>query len=149
MELNAYLVKFLEIGRALEELKMFPAASKLSPTEFRLIREIIVEKERGRSIISSELARRLGITRSAVSQLVSKLEERDIVKRVASPTDRKIAYVQLSDRTLALFEEQCVGANESTERVIAKYGEARLNAFLEEYNALVQSFRETRKEMGK
>ena len=90
MENSKYLNKLLLTVKFMEELTLMPVNVKLSQTEFRMLREIIIEKELGKQIISSELSRRLGITRSAVSQLVTKLEERGVVKRVASPTDRKI-----------------------------------------------------------
>ena len=107
MEINEYLVSFFNIVREIESINMFEQKSKLSGTEFRMLREIILEREKGKDIISSELSRRLGITRSAVSQIVTKLEKKNIVKRTASDTDRKIAYVRLSDHALALFSEQC------------------------------------------
>ncbi|MGN1076887.1 MAG: MarR family winged helix-turn-helix transcriptional regulator [Candidatus Gallimonas sp.] len=147
MEINEYLIKIIQTVKDMESLELFPQASKLTQTEFRLIREIVMEKEQGKNIISSELARRLGITRSAVSQLVTKLEERDIVKRTASPTDRKIAYVCLSDSALAIFGKQCAQANDFVERVVAKFGEERINFLIEEYDKLVEAVNETKKEM--
>lgn len=147
MEINEYLIKIIQTVKDMESLELFPQASKLTQTEFRLIREIVMEKEQGKNIISSELARRLGITRSAVSQLVTKLEERDIVKRTASPTDRKIAYVCLSDSALAIFDKQCAQANDFVERVVAKFGEERINFLIEEYDKLVEAVNETKKEM--
>lgn len=147
MEINEYLIKLIRTVKDVESLDLFPQASKLTQTEFRLIREIVIEKEQGKSIISSELARRLGITRSAVSQLVTKLEERDVVKRTASPTDRKIAYVCLSDSALAIFDKQCAQANDFVERVVKRFGEERISSLLKEYDELVEAVNETKKEM--
>ena len=147
MELNEYLIKLIRTVKDMENLDLFPQASKLTQTEFRLIREIVIEKEQGKSIISSELARRLGITRSAVSQLVTKLEERDIVKRTASPTDRKIAYVCLSDSALAIFNKQCAQTNEFIGRVVRRFGEERINSLMKEYDELVEAVNETKKEL--
>lgn len=126
MEINEYLVKFFQIVREMENLDFFSGVSKLSRTEFRLLREIVMEEEKGKMIISSELARRLGITRSAVSQIVTKMEERGIVQRVDSPTDRKIAYIRLSESSLAVFEEQCKEANGIMRQVIAELGEEKM-----------------------
>ncbi len=127
MEINEYLVSFFNIVREIESINMFEQKSKLSGTEFRMLREIILEREKGKDIISSELSRRLGITRSAVSQIVTKLEKKNIVKRTASDTDRKIAYVRLSDHALALFSEQCDHANRVISQVVQIYGEDKMN----------------------
>lgn len=145
MEINEYLLKLFRTIKDMEELNLFPEAAKLTKTEFRLIREIVLEEERGKCIISSELARRLGITRSAISQIVSKLEARDIVRRIDSPTDKKIAYIRLSDRAISIFEEQCKQANEIIGRVVEKMGEKKLHALIDGYDAFAAALTEARK----
>ncbi len=74
-ETNEYLTQFMQILRKIENLDLFAATAKFSKTEFRILREIVTENERGNQIISSELARRIGVTRSAVSQIVNKMEK--------------------------------------------------------------------------
>ena len=140
MEINEYLVKFFQVVRDMENMDFFAGVAKLSRTEFRLLREVVMEEEKGRSIISSELARRLGITRSAISQIVTKLEIKGIVKRTDSPTDRKIAYIRLSDSSLTVFNEQCKEANAIMERAVEILGEDKMKAFFaayEEFGAAV------------
>ena len=133
MEINEYLIKSFELMRSLENVDFFAGVSNLSRTEFHLLREVILEAEKGKNIISSELARRLGITRSAVSQIVTKMEQRGIVIRVSSPTDRKIAYICLSESSMAVFEEQCKQANETMKRIVELYGEDKIRTFFNEY----------------
>ncbi len=142
---NEYLIKLFQTIKEMEELDLFSDVGNLTRTEFRLIREIVLEEEKGKKIISSELARRLGITRSAVSQLVTKLEARGIVARTAAEHDRKIAYVILSDRARSIFNAQCAKANEVMETVAEKYGAARLNKLIEDYNDFSKAFVEARK----
>ncbi len=145
METNEYLVKLFKIIKDMESLDLFSDAAKLSKTEFRLIREIVMEGKEGRSIISSELARRLGITRSAVSQVVTKLEQRDVVKRTAAPDDRKIAYIRLSDRSMAIFEEQCKQANTIIEAVVEELGEAKVQKLIADYEEFSAALGRARK----
>lgn len=133
METNKYLVKLFQTMKDMENIDLFPEAAKLSRTEFRLIREIVIEGEHGKDVISSELARRLGITRSAVSQIVTKLEKEDIVQRVDAPNDRKIAYVRLSSHSRAIFEEQCSEANAIMEQVVEEIGEKNMDKFISLY----------------
>lgn len=145
MQPNEYLSKLFSVMQNLEGLELFSGATKLSQTEFRLLREVFFEGRKGKNIISSELARRLGITRSAVSQIVSKLEREDIVRRVASPTDRKIAYICFSDRAQELYEEQCRSANAFIRRVVREFGEGRMNEFIalcEDFSAAVNKIKQ-------
>lgn len=134
MEINEYLLKLFQTLKEMEELNLFSDVAKLSKTEFRLIREIVMEWEKGRGIISSELSRRLGVTRSAVSQIVTKLEKQDIVKRIPSDSDRKIAYIQLSDRCFGIFEEQCKQANAIMEHVVEELGEEKMQLLISVYD---------------
>lgn len=148
MEINNYLLKLFQTIKDMEDLNLFADAAKLSKTEFRMLREIIMEGEKGRRIISSELARRIGITRSAVSQVVTKLEKQGIVTRKASPTDRKIAYICLSEHTLAVFEEQCRQANALMERVESLLGTEKLQHLIAAYDEFAAAFAEARKSFG-
>ena len=148
MEINEYLLKLFQVAKDMEQLGFFGEEASLSKTEFRLVREIVMEEKQGNKIISSELARRLGITRSAVSQLVNKMEERDIVKRVNSPTDKKIAYIQLSDKALAEFNEQSKTANDLMARVAEIYGEERLKSLISAYDEFTATFEKVAREMG-
>lgn len=145
MEANEYLLKLYQTIREMESVDLFAGAAKLSKTEFRLIREIVLEGEKGNSIISSELARRLGITRSAVSQAVTKLEERDVVKRTPSETDKKIAYIRLSDRALSVYEAQCREVNDVIDRVVKDLGAEKVDRLIEAYDEFASALSRAKK----
>ena len=146
MENSKYLNKLLLTVKFMEELTLIPVNVKLSQTEFRMLREIIIEKELGKQIISSELSRRLGITRSAVSQLVTKLEERGVVKRVASPTDRKIFYVDLSDKAAEEFRGQWEQASAFVDRVVEEFGVENTENLIATCEKFAQTLKTVRKE---
>ncbi len=145
MEINEHLLKLFQIAKDMENLGLFSKA-RLSKTEFRLLREVIVEGEDGKQIISSELARRLGVTRSAVSQIITKLEERNVVERIDSPTDKKIAYIRLTGNALAVFEEMCKEANRTMEKIEAELGEEKLDALVAAYDEFLKVFKKVQKE---
>ncbi len=149
MESGKYLNKLILTVKFLEGLNMLPENANLTQTEFRLIREIVMEREAGNQIISSELARRLNITRSAVSQLVTKLEKRGVVKRMASPTDRKIFYVVLSESSLAVFKQQCDEVNALIGRVVEEFGQDKIDQLIELSEGFAEVFDRLRKETQK
>lgn len=146
MELNQYFYRLIQINKEFEALDFFLGKAELSKTEFRLVREVIVEREKGKDIISSELARRLKITRSAVSQIVTKLEEKNIVRRTAAESDRKIAYIKLSDYASSLFEEQCRCVDRFIGKAVERFGEERLEKLFTEYDELLGICNEIKKE---
>ena len=90
---------FLMIQKA-EKLTVTDKKTSFNNIEMRLIGEILSSAYVGRRLISTQLATRLGVTRSAISQIVNKLEERGVVKRVSDSVDRKIAYIELTEESL-------------------------------------------------
>ena len=51
IELNGYLVRFLSIVQGLDAARLFPEVSKLTKTEFRILREILVEQQDRKSVV--------------------------------------------------------------------------------------------------
>ncbi len=141
MEINQYLVKLIEASKGMESLDLFMGKATLNKTEFRLLQEVITRREMQQNIISSELAKKLGITRSAVSQIVTKLEGKNLVKRTPSDYDRKIAYICLSDYAASMFEQHCERANALMEKVVERFGKKKLDKFIADYDELREIFR--------
>lgn len=106
-------------------------------TEMRLIGFVIYNDELGKKVISTQIARNLGITRSAVSQMVNRLSERGVVQRTPSEFDRKIAYIELSDASRAEYEEQKVKMEETLQKVSAIMGEADMSEFIRLLNKFI------------
>lgn len=145
MELNDYAIRLFNAIEAVQDLKLFGDSAKLSKTEFLLLREIISERSRGNEIIASELSKRIGVTRSAISQLITKLEKNDILVRIPAPNDKKIAYIRLSDRAHAVFEEQCKSVNDLLDTCAEKFGAdrmRRLSVDTDDFIALMKQMRE-------
>lgn len=145
MKLNDYAMQLFGIMRTVDELKLFGDPVRLSRTELKLVMEVLAERSKGRDIISSELARRLGVTRSAVSQLVTKLEGSGIIARAAAPDDKKIAYVRLSERALAEFERQCREIDELFAVCAEKFGKERMQRLSVDSIDFVALLKEERK----
>lgn len=101
--------------------------SKLNRTELRLLSEIVAAQYEGERVISTQLAKRLGVTRSAVSQMVANLEEEGIVRRVPSPTDKKIAYIEIAEGALEEYGEELDSALSLLGDAVEEFGEEKFN----------------------
>ena len=101
-----YLGKIFTMLKKMEGVALTKVKSHFNNSEMRLLGEVILAGYGGKRIISTQLASRLGVTRSAVSQMVNKLEARGIVKRVPDEVDRKIAYIELSSAALTYYNEE-------------------------------------------
>lgn len=121
---------------------MFDHNFPFNNTEMQMMKEILRVKETGGQIISSELAKALGVTRSAVSQMVKKLEAKNVVKRVADDTDRKIAYIELSDSAKEQYESMKGQIGGLMGGIIARLGEKKVNTFVSVANEFIDAFNE-------
>ena len=146
MEGSNLMQEMYAIGKRLEELKIFHHAMPFNNTEMQMMREIIAAKERGSRVISSGLAKLLGITRSAVSQMVKKLESKGVVRRVPDSRDKKIAYIELSDKARSIYEESRARVNGLLERIVAKLGEEKVEHFITGTNEFIDAFCEATEE---
>ena len=146
MEGSNLMQEIYAIGKRLEELKIFHRAMPFNNTEMQMMREIIAAKERGSRVISSGLAKLLGITRSAVSQMVNKLESKGVVRRVPDSRDKKIAYIELSDKARSIYEESRARVNGLLERIVAKLGAEKVEHFITGTNEFIDAFCEAMEE---
>ena len=129
---NEYLQKIFAVMQMLESMRIVEKNAPFSQTELRLLGEVINAKNVGKRYISTRLADVLGITRSAVSQIVNNLEKRGVVKRMPDDVDKKIAYVEITDDYAGIFEKELKNAEGLLGNVVKKMGEQR---FLEMCNA--------------
>ena len=146
MEGSNLMQEMYAIGKRLEELKIFHRAMPFNNTEMQMMREIIAAKERGSRVISSGLAKLLGITRSAVSQMVNKLESKGVVRRVPDSRDKKIAYIELSDKARSIYEESRARVNGLLERIVAKLGAEKVEHLITGTNEFIDAFCEATEE---
>lgn len=117
-----YLLRFYEVVRRREEIARGMPASPFNHTELRMITEILLAGKKGERLISTRIADRMNITRSAVSQMVNNLEARGVVVRVADAVDRKIAYIELTPEMEATCKKTLKKVEEYTARVIEQFG---------------------------
>ena len=137
---EAYLGKIFTMLKKMEGVALTKARSHFNNSEMRLLGEILLADYSGKRIISTQLATRLGITRSAVSQMVNKLESRGIVKRVPDDKDRKIAYIELSDTARAQYEDMKGRVNAILSSVIGELGDEKVETFVKSAHEFVDAF---------
>ena len=126
-----YLSKIFSMCKKMESVTMMREKTQLNTTELRLVGEIIFANCKGERLISSQLAKNLCITRSAVSQIVNNLEGRGIIKRVADTIDKKIAYIELTDSSMEVYETAKASAEKSVGEIVEAFGRENLDKLFE------------------
>lgn len=132
-----YLAKLFSVIRQRENIVISDKKGHFNNTELRLISEVLSAKYENRRLISTQLAKRLGVTRSAVSQIVNRLEERNVVKRVPDDVDRKIAYVEISEGVLDIYGEDMENVLAFVGNLVNEFGEANFNRMCELFESFI------------
>ena len=125
-----YLGKVFSMLKNMENVVMVNKKTKFNNSELRLISEVLLAKYEGKRYISTQLAGRLNVTRSAISQIVNKLEKEGVVKRTPVADDRKTAWVEIADGALDSYEQELAAAAEFCGKVVKKFGAAKLDRLL-------------------
>ncbi len=90
---------FIQLQRLEKNPRCFGEAGPLTPSEIHTIDAIGC----GEAILMSELANRLSITKGAVTQMVKRLESRQLVQRTAHPEDSRAALLSLTPKGISAY----------------------------------------------
>lgn len=145
-ESKQYLFDFFTMLKQIQIVANAQKNDRFNNTEIRLMSEIVYAKCKGERMISTQLAERLSLTRSAISQIVGKLEAEGVLRRVADDVDKKIAYVELTAEMEQSFGAVVDQYAEFMGQVIVRYGVKKLDrlfAMVQEFVAAVEAAAES------
>ena len=134
-----YFAELCSLMKTKDGLMPTRQESKLNRTELRLISEVISAQYAGEHVISTQLAKRIGVTRSAVSQIVVHLEEEGVLRRVPAPDDRKIAYVEIAEDALEKYGDELDRALSALEEIIEEFGEDKFEQMCTLFHSFVNT----------
>lgn len=84
----------MQLRRLERQPHTFGSAGPLTPSEIHTIEAIGSDG----AVLMSELAERLGITKGAVTQLITRLDAKELVIRSPHPTDSRAALISLTEK---------------------------------------------------
>lgn len=104
MQTEEILRDIYDAGRRFESLRGDRGMMRFCGSEILMVSELVRAEEEGRKVIASDLAKALGVTRSAVSQTLAKLEKKGTVRRFSD--GRGGVSVELTDRAHEEYEQR-------------------------------------------
>ncbi|MBQ7879514.1 MAG: MarR family transcriptional regulator [Clostridia bacterium] len=122
---EVYLCKIFTMIKQRDNMVLTNKNTRFNNTELRMITELASAKMENRRLISTQLAKNLGVTRSAVSQIVQRLEKEGVIKRFPDEVDKKIAYVELTDNVIEQYSEDVEKCIAYVGEVVAEMGEEK------------------------
>lgn len=136
MESKEYLKSVFRMMKRIGDIDLGGFRSHFNNSEMRMIEEITLAKAEGERLISTQLAKSLGITRSAVSQMINRLEMAGVAKRVPDKIDRKIAYIELTEEAEVVYAKERKAYLATLDKIIDKMGTEKMDQML----ALTEEF---------
>lgn len=89
----------------------------------------------------SELAEKAGVSLPAMTEIISKLEKRKLVKRHRDEKDRRRIYMELTEASLKLMNETLVGHFKLMKKFFKNFSIdeiKKMNLLLEEITELIK-----------
>lgn len=140
-----YIDLVFSVIKKKENILISDKKTNFNETELRLIREIISAQKDGKRLISTQLAVRLGVTRSAVSQIVNRLVKEGVVERIPDDVNRKISYVELTEKTMEDYDKDLQVCGEFIHKAVQAFGEEKFDllcSLLEEFSSVAEEQKE-------
>ena len=114
----------------------------LSQGEFFMLKAISELKDRDGNIKMSSITTKLNISNPAVSQMISGLEEKELVKRTVCKSDRRVVFVNLTNHGEDILAHAACMFDGIMDTVVAKLGKEDSEQLITLINKLYNSMKE-------
>ena len=85
---------------------------------------------------STELSEVFDVKKSAITAIVNRLTEKELIKRTRDESDRRVIYLTLTDKGKVLFEKTEEKIHKLVESIITSFDEKEIVSFIETYEKL-------------
>lgn len=135
-----YMKELFAVVRKFDRVAFPDKNAHFNNTELRLLGEVLSVKAAGKRVISTQLADKLGVTRSAVSLIVGGLVERGVLKRVPDDVDKKIAYIEITEEAMADYKQDIACSSDFIGSVVEQFGKEDFETFCTLANRFMDVF---------
>ena len=132
-----YLFKVFKLLTARESFVISNEKTHFNKTELRLISEVLLANHENKRLFSTQIAKKLGVTRSAVSHTVQRLESKGVIKRIPSETDKKVDYIEISEEILTDYKQDIQKCVRFVGEIVDEFGEKDFYKMCELYEKFV------------
>jgi len=127
--------EFTQMVFRLHKVKMFNLVHNLNTREvYTIIRINEYKKNINQICLHEELEEHLAVTKSAVSQMISSLEEKGYITREIDKNDRRKFELSITGKGQELLEELRNTMDSVIEKTITRFGENNMRQFIGLFN---------------
>ncbi|MDR3540830.1 MAG: MarR family transcriptional regulator [Desulfosporosinus sp.] len=96
---------------------------EISRLEFVILQLINTSSDANQGVTMTTLSEHLNVSKSAVSQMINTLEDKDYVERTSTKNDRRIVYVRLTEIGEHSLEKALQSFLQVTNQIFGRMGE--------------------------
>jgi DNA-binding MarR family transcriptional regulator len=130
--INRYLTVSFSVTKKAENLMKDCIGDNITYDQHYTLRYI----HRAGMCTSTELAEVFDVKKSAITAIINRLTEKELIKRTRDENDRRVIYLTLTEKGADLFKKSEDNAQKLVESIITKFEDHEIKAFIETYEKL-------------
>lgn len=135
---DRYIELTHEVWKRGEALTKEEIGEELTNDQHYLLRYIY----RRQRCTTTELAEAFSVQKSAITAIMNRLVEKNIIERVQDKNDRRVLYLTLTKEGRTLFEKTEARVFNLVESIIQQFGQEEIETFIRTYEKLANVLRE-------
>ncbi len=114
-------------------------ATGITPVQYAALQAVANQPPSGPAIDQRTLARLIGFDTSTIAGVIDRLEARGLLRREASPADRRVRLLALTEEGRAMLAKVVPGMQRAQERMLAPLPPTERAEFMRMLRALVKA----------
>ncbi|WP_083318228.1 MarR family winged helix-turn-helix transcriptional regulator [Floricoccus tropicus] len=98
-------------------------------SESRFVIMMYLSRAEENQLLSSELAERLGVSKATISKILKKMEEKNLIEKIPSKTDKRSTYIKLTEEGLKKLKYFLPYNYKAVDQLFSNFSEKELENF--------------------
>lgn len=87
---------------------------------------------------STQLAEAFDVNKSAITAIITRMTDRELIERTRDPEDRRVVYLTLTEKGYELFAKTEQKVHSLVENIITQFDGKEIETFIQTYEKLLQ-----------
>ncbi|WML44118.1 MarR family transcriptional regulator [Neobacillus sp. PS3-40] len=140
--IDRYIAVSFKVTKKAESLIKEQIGNDLTNDQHYILRYIYQSKE----CTSSELADVFEVNKSAITAIINRMVDRELIKRTRDENDRRVVYLTLTDEGNTLFKKTEDRVHCLVKSIITKFNMEEIKNFIQTYEKLADKLIETKQD---